>query len=179
MTLLISAFSRICLWVASRTLRIFPLRGNTPNLSRPTTASPETAKLLAESPSVRMRVQSTELRVPASLASSNLGIPLSLECFLAEHFWPSCFWALKFTHDMTASTTPHLRTWLWNLSLSSHLEPNFLACRVMFSLVWESNVGFSMRQLTNTHRWSLTCLFWILTPALFFFFTLSRIFLTS
>uniref|UniRef100_A0A6B0UL13 Putative secreted protein n=1 Tax=Ixodes ricinus TaxID=34613 RepID=A0A6B0UL13_IXORI len=112
MTLLISAFSRICLWVASRTLSIFPLSGKTPYLSRPTTASPDTASDLAESPSVKIRVQSTELRVPASLASSSLGMPLSLECFLAEHFIPSCFWALKVSQDMTASTTPHLSTWL-------------------------------------------------------------------
>lgn len=52
-----------------------PLRGKTPNLSLPTTPSPATASVLAESPSVRMSVQLEESFVPASLASSNLGIP--------------------------------------------------------------------------------------------------------
>ena len=52
-----------------------PLKGNTPYLSRPTTPRPATAKVLAESPSVKINVQSDDHFVPASLASSSLGIP--------------------------------------------------------------------------------------------------------
>lgn len=51
------------------------LRGKTPKRSRPTTDSPATASDLAESPSVRISVQCSELRPPASLASSSLGMP--------------------------------------------------------------------------------------------------------
>lgn len=46
-----------------------------PYLSLPIEAIPDTAIVLAESPSVNMRVHSNDLPVPASLASSNLGIP--------------------------------------------------------------------------------------------------------
>lgn len=53
-----------CLWEASRTLRILPLSGNTPYLSRPITPKPETAKDLAESPSVKISVQSKECLPP-------------------------------------------------------------------------------------------------------------------
>ena len=48
-------------------------------------------------------------------------------------------------------------TALKNLSLILHSEPNFLATRVMFSLVCESKAGFSIRQLTNTQMWFLIC----------------------
>lgn len=111
-TLLISAFSKICLWVASRTSSIFLFSGNTLNLSRPTTDRPDTARLLDESPSVRMSMQSTEFLVPTSLASSSFGMPFSLECFLDEHFWPSCFSALNVTYDIMDSTTPNLSIYL-------------------------------------------------------------------
>lgn len=56
--------SYTCLCVASRTFRIFPLSGNTPYRSRPMTPRPETARDLAESPSVRMRVHSDECLPP-------------------------------------------------------------------------------------------------------------------
>lgn len=74
--LLISAFDMICWCVASLTFSSLPLKGKTPYRSRPTTERPEMASALAESPSVRMRVQCCELRVPASLASSSLGMPV-------------------------------------------------------------------------------------------------------
>jgi len=45
-------------------LRILPLSGNTPYLSRPITPKPETAKDLAESPSVSISVQSKECLPP-------------------------------------------------------------------------------------------------------------------
>lgn len=50
-----------------------------PYLSRPIEAIPDTAIVLAESPSVNIRVHSNDLPVPASLASSNLGIPTEKE----------------------------------------------------------------------------------------------------
>ncbi len=53
-----------CLCVASLTLRIFPLSGNTPYRSLPITPKPDTARDLAESPSVRIRVQSEECFPP-------------------------------------------------------------------------------------------------------------------
>lgn len=62
--LMITASVLTCLWVASRTLRILPLRGNTPYRSRPITPNPETARDLAESPSVRIRVHSDECFPP-------------------------------------------------------------------------------------------------------------------
>lgn len=43
-----------------------------------------------------------------------------------------------------------------NLSERGHLEPKLLVCRVMFSLVWESKDGFSIRALTNTQMWFFT-----------------------
>lgn len=39
-----------------------------------------------------------------------------------------------------------------NLSVSAHLEPKLFACRVMFSLVCESNVGLLIRQLMKIHK---------------------------
>lgn len=50
-----------------------------------------------------------------------------------------------------------LLTALKNFSDSWHLDPKLLGCRVMFSLVWESKVGFSIRQLIKTHIWFFTC----------------------
>ena len=34
-----------------------------------------------------------------------------------------------------------------------HLEPNLFCASVMFSLVWESKEGFTMRQLIKIHMW--------------------------
>jgi len=97
-----------CLCVASRTFSTFPRNGKTPYRSRPTTPSPAVARVLAESPSVRIRVQCIEFFVPASLASSNFGIPRSLERFAAEHFWFSCVCCLKRIQICIASTMPLL-----------------------------------------------------------------------
>jgi len=66
-----------CLCDASLTFNNLPRSGNTPYLSLPTTPRPDTANVLAESPSVRINVQSSEFLVPASLASSNLGTPVN------------------------------------------------------------------------------------------------------
>lgn len=51
-----------------------------PYLSLPIAASPDTAIVLAESPSVNISVHSKDLLVPASLASSNFGIPEIQNC---------------------------------------------------------------------------------------------------
>jgi len=66
-----------CLCDASLTFSNLPRSGNTPYLSLPTTPRPETASVLAESPSVRISVQSNEFLVPASFASSNFGTPVN------------------------------------------------------------------------------------------------------
>ena len=50
------------------------------------------------------------------------------------------------------STTPHESTSLRNLSEKVHLEPKADCLSVMFSFVCESNVGFSIKQLTKTLR---------------------------
>lgn len=57
-----------------------PLKGNTPYLSLPIAARPDMAMVFAESPSVNMSVQSRDLFVPASLASSNFGMPKIHNC---------------------------------------------------------------------------------------------------
>ena len=57
--------SAIFLALASRTLSNFPLRGNTPYKSLPTSLNPAIAIDFAESPSVRIRVHSLERNVPA------------------------------------------------------------------------------------------------------------------
>ena len=51
------------------------LSGKTPNLSRPATLRPPTTRDLAESPSVRISVHSSECLPPASLASISLVTP--------------------------------------------------------------------------------------------------------
>lgn len=99
-----------CLCVASRTLRTFPFRGNTPYLSLPTTPKPATARDLAESPSVRISVQSREFLVPASLASSNFGIPFIFEVLLEVSFLFNWVCALNFIQLKMLSTIPHLLT---------------------------------------------------------------------
>ena len=50
----------------------------------------------------------------------------------------------------------NLLTALMNFSDRGHLEPKLLVWRVMFSLVWESKVGFSINAFTNTQMWFFT-----------------------
>lgn len=47
-------------------------------------------------------------------------------------------------------------TALMNFSDKRHLDPKLLVWRVMFSLVWESKVGFSISAFTNTQMWFFT-----------------------
>lgn len=130
---------------------------------------------------------------PASLASSNLGIPLILLYFTDEHFLFNCVWALNLTQLSILSTIPQLvacriqrqkktkqqhcevkeiqlfyvmnclkafnlclLTALINFSDRGHLDPKFLVWSVMFSFVWESKEGFSIRAFTNTQMWFFT-----------------------
>ena len=75
----ISSFFTTAPCFASRTLRCFPRRKNTPKLSRPTSPSPATAGALAESPSVRISVQRDALLAPSLLASASLAMPSGLD----------------------------------------------------------------------------------------------------
>mmetsp|Transcript_45949 Transcript_45949/g.114223 ORF Transcript_45949/g.114223 Transcript_45949/m.114223 type:complete len:212 (+) Transcript_45949:3656-4291(+) len=159
------------LFLHSRTFNILPLSGKTPYLSLPTTDNPAMHDVLAESPSVMMRVHCSAYRPPASLASSNLGMPVSCFCPLvppvfilrcrSKVFLPSA-------QRRTLSTMPELQTCLRALSEMVKVEPNLAGLVVNVSLICESNAGFSMRQLMNTHRWFLMCIFLTSTPFLFF-----------
>ncbi|KNC30432.1 hypothetical protein FF38_07463 [Lucilia cuprina] len=84
-----------------------------------------------------MKPHRDEFLVPASLASSSLGIPLILVDFLPPVLAIS-FSALNLAQDKTDSTMPDLDTALMNFSVMAALEPKLFACRVMFSLVCES-----------------------------------------
>ena len=74
--LVISSLLAILLSAVSKTLSNLPFKGNIPYFSLPTTLRPAIAIDLAESPSVKINIQSSDFLVPASIASSNLGIPL-------------------------------------------------------------------------------------------------------
>ena len=68
----------------------------------------------------------------------------------------------------------NFQTCFMNLSVNSHVDPNALALSVMFSLVWESNVGFSIKQLMKIHKWFLTWNGFTSIPPLFLFFTAAK-----
>ena len=144
----------ICLLLASLTFKNFPLRGNTPYLSLPTNSIPASAKLLAESPSVRIMVQASANRVPASLASSSFGTPKSF-AFLPDYL-PKFLAILASSFALAilriASTTPESRIPLRNFSVSSILLPKSEDFVFRVSFVWEPNAGFSTRQFTKIHR---------------------------
>ncbi len=62
---------------------------------------------------------------------------------------------LNLTHMRTDSLMPHLLAELMNFSVRLHLLPKLFDCSVIFSFVWESNVGFSIIQFTKIHMWFL------------------------
>ena len=97
-----------CLCEASLTLSNLPRRGKTPYRSRPTILRPLTANVLAESPSVRINVQSIEFLPPASFASSSFGIPFNLEDLL-----PLCFFSWLWKKKL-----------LWTFSLPNWPKPS-------------------------------------------------------
>mmetsp|Transcript_92063 Transcript_92063/g.286519 ORF Transcript_92063/g.286519 Transcript_92063/m.286519 type:complete len:242 (-) Transcript_92063:372-1097(-) len=177
----ISAFDIICFSDASRTLSIFPRKGNTPYLSRPTTLRPATARALAESPSVRMSVHSAEFFPPASFASSSLGTPVSRTTrpVFAFSRLPKSTLDLARAAMRIRSTTPQLATSSRNFSESSQREPNLDCFVVSVSFVCESKAGFSTRHLMKTQRWFRTWWGLMSTPpftfSLLWAFTFSRI----
>mmetsp|Transcript_9905 Transcript_9905/g.27631 ORF Transcript_9905/g.27631 Transcript_9905/m.27631 type:complete len:218 (+) Transcript_9905:2931-3584(+) len=149
----ISALPVTCLKFASLTFSTLPLSGKTPYLSRPTTLRPATARDLAESPSVKINVQSCEFLPPASLASSNFGMPRTLVTFFATFSWrPKSTFCFARAQSRMRSTMPLFITCLIVFSDNSQAEPNLLCFSVSVSFVWESNVGFTMSALTKTHR---------------------------
>mmetsp|Transcript_36678 Transcript_36678/g.57264 ORF Transcript_36678/g.57264 Transcript_36678/m.57264 type:complete len:203 (+) Transcript_36678:281-889(+) len=117
-------------------------------------ARPETASDLAESPSVRMSVHSSPRPVPAKFASSSFGTPDSLPSFRPEVFF-SCWLCLNLVQLRTASTSAERSSCFRKASGRVHCEPKAFGRVVRVSLVWESNAGFSMRQLMYTLRWQV------------------------
>ena len=71
-------------------------------------------------------------------------------------FAPSCFFisllCLNEAQDRICSTTPEFIIFLMMESGASNLDPKFAARVLSVSFVCESNAGFSMSALTNTHR---------------------------
>ena len=107
---------------ASRTFRGLPFKGKTPYKSRPTTPRPDTAKAFAESPSVKIRVQSLPLAPPAEFASSNFVMPVS-RIFFDPPFRLSCSSCLNLVQAKTRSTTPDFSMAFKNLSGKHDLAP--------------------------------------------------------
>lgn len=68
-----------------------------------------TARALAESPSVNIKVHFSEFLPPASLASSSFTIPRSLWVFVPSVFLRSLL-CLKSAHDKRVSTIPEFAT---------------------------------------------------------------------
>ena len=119
-----------------------------------------------------MSVHLSLARPPASFASSSLGMPVR-RLRLAPSVFFSSLLCLKAAKASTDSTMPVLSTFFMNSSLISHLLPKALGLVVSVSLVCESNAGFSISALTNTHRWLLI---WKgFTPADLFFFNMRSI----
>jgi len=119
-----------------------PLNGNMPYLSLPMEAIPDTAIVLAESPSVNISVHSNDFPVPASLASSNLGIPWSFLCFDLGPNFSSWLSALNFAQDNTASTIPtfviyncivmitkHVKNQAFNINVCTYRSDKFIGER--------------------------------------------------
>mmetsp|Transcript_62239 Transcript_62239/g.185407 ORF Transcript_62239/g.185407 Transcript_62239/m.185407 type:complete len:226 (-) Transcript_62239:911-1588(-) len=156
--LMISLFSATWRCVTSRTFRSLPRRGKTPYLSRPMTPRPATARLLALSPSVRMRVHSEARLPPASFASSSLGMPRTrfprppLLAFLSI-----CAVILAWASEITALTmSVFSKTSSMKLLGTLQQLPKLDCFSVICSLVCELKAGFSMRQLMKTHSWFFT-----------------------
>mmetsp|Transcript_51855 Transcript_51855/g.112427 ORF Transcript_51855/g.112427 Transcript_51855/m.112427 type:complete len:259 (+) Transcript_51855:682-1458(+) len=136
---------------------------------------PATARAFAESPSVRISVQSCEFLLPASLASSSLGMPRILVTFLAPRSCrPRSTFCFAFAQSRIISTTPLFITCFRNFSESSQAEPNLDCFVVNVSLVCESNAGFSMRQLMKIQMWFFTLEGLISMPPRFFPLTTFR-----
>ena len=121
----ISLLSAIFFTPSPRTFINFPLSGYTPIVLRSSDDNPDITPVFAESPSVRRRMQSFDLSVPAQFASVNFGIPLTLRLLPFSFFFTSliCFTSV-IAHAV--SITPIFATFSINLSLTSHFDPNLL-----------------------------------------------------
>lgn len=119
------------------------------------TSIPAMAKLLALSPSVKIKVHFYEFLVPASFASYSLGIPVSLAFFAPPVSLASFDNSFDFASLYISSIMPVFNTYLINFSLRVHLDPNKDCFKVKVYFVCESNAGFSMSALTKIHRWAL------------------------
>lgn len=122
--------------LASLTFKNLPLKGNTPNLSLPTTSIPANANDLAESPSVKIIVHYSAFLVPAKFASSSLGIPNNF-----DFFFPGPKVLANFASSLALATltilsiTPDVRISFKNLSLNTQVLPKFVGLVVKVSLV--------------------------------------------
>mmetsp|Transcript_100219 Transcript_100219/g.251281 ORF Transcript_100219/g.251281 Transcript_100219/m.251281 type:complete len:204 (+) Transcript_100219:62-673(+) len=178
---MISLFSATCFWVTSRTLSNLPRNGKTPYLSRPTTPKPATAKALALSPSVKMRVHWPAFLPPASFASSSLGMP-STRLPLAPLFALLSICAVIFAcaSEITAfKMSVFSKTSSMNALLMLHVLPKLDTFNVICSFVWELKAGFSMRQFMKIHNWFFTCTGLISEPLPASFFAFESIASTS
>mmetsp|Transcript_43530 Transcript_43530/g.68982 ORF Transcript_43530/g.68982 Transcript_43530/m.68982 type:complete len:217 (-) Transcript_43530:658-1308(-) len=149
---LISWLDWICLSLAPRTFNSFPFRGNTPKFSRPTVASPATARALAESPSVKIRVQLCPF-FPAFIASSSLameggGPDDKAVCILRSRVASMAL--------MTASNTPSSATVSMNSLDKMRSKPNLCVVVVSRVFVCESKSGLSTRTLTMMRKYCFT-----------------------
>jgi hypothetical protein len=101
-----------------------PFKGKQPNLFLPTTSIPAIAKDLAESPSVRIKVQCSENFVPASIASSSFGMLIlsflePVSCL--ENYVSSLWFADSIIYGIIEEAT--IRD--WNFFVSVQVEPKF------------------------------------------------------
>lgn len=68
-------------------------------------------------------------------------------------------WFQAILHEKPSEELKWMRsvlTALTNLSDRRHLDPKLLVWSVIFSLVWESKLGFSISAFTNTQMWFFT-----------------------
>ena len=93
------------------------------------------AKLLALSPYVKIKVHLSELRVPASFASSSLGMPVNFDFLAPPVILANLESYLCFASLYISSTIPVLRRSFMNFSLRSHFDPNKDCFKVKVYLV--------------------------------------------
>jgi hypothetical protein len=100
------------------------------------------AKLLALSPSVRIKVHFYEFLVPASFASYNLGIPVNFAFLVPPVSLANLDSSFDFASLYISSIIPVFNTYFMSFSLRTHLDPKRDCFKVKVSLVCESNAGF-------------------------------------
>ena len=93
-----------------------------------------------------------ESLVPALTASSSLGMPVILDCFLPSVLLLSFASLTDCASNSFGTIASLLTTFLSVSSLSLKLEPNALTLVVSVSLVWLVKLGFSIMEVTKTAR---------------------------